>query len=71
MMPEMDGFQFIETLRETPEWAEVPVIVLTAKDLTEEERTRLQQGASHVFEKGSYSRQQLLDEVQTALDTVA
>ncbi|MDQ2800713.1 MAG: response regulator, partial [Armatimonadota bacterium] len=41
MMPEMDGFEFAQRLRERPEWHTVPVIVLTAKDITDADRLRL------------------------------
>jgi CheY-like chemotaxis protein len=41
MMPEMDGFQFLERLREHPERLKVPIVVLTAKDLTADERAFL------------------------------
>lgn len=41
MMPGMDGFQLVETLRQDPQYRAVPVIVLSAKTLTDEERKRL------------------------------
>ncbi len=41
MMPVMDGFAFLEAFQARPEFAVVPVIVLTAKDLTVEDRERL------------------------------
>ena len=37
LMPEMDGFAFLERLRSQPEWRKIPVIVVTAKQLTAEE----------------------------------
>src|SRR5574338_49514 len=44
MMPEMDGFEVIEQLRSRAEWRDIPVVVVTAKDLTEEDRRRLNGG---------------------------
>ena len=38
MMPEMDGFEFLDEMRSRAEWREIPVLVVTAKDLTAEER---------------------------------
>jgi len=67
MMPEMDGFEFVERLRQTPAWLKIPVIVLTAKDITSEERTQLQGRVKTIFQKGSYHREQLLKEIQELL----
>ncbi|MEM8777460.1 MAG: response regulator [Cyanobacteria bacterium P01_G01_bin.49] len=63
MMPEMDGFELIERLREHPQWNLVPVIVLTAKDLTQNESDRLNVSVQRVFQKGAYDRHTLLLEV--------
>jgi CheY-like chemotaxis protein len=41
MMPELDGFHFLERLRERPDWLNLPIVVLTAKELTAEERAFL------------------------------
>ena len=41
MMPVLDGFGFLAEMRANPDWQEIPVIVVTAKDLTPEERTEL------------------------------
>ncbi len=61
VMPEMDGFQFLEELRKRPEWRDLPVIVVTAKDLTKDERLRLE-GQVIVLQKGSYQSEELLRE---------
>ena len=63
MMPEMDGFEFISELRQRPEWRAIPVIVLTAKDLTQEDQERLDGQTQRILQKGSYNRQTLLSEV--------
>ncbi|MDM8545989.1 response regulator [Candidatus Venteria ishoeyi] len=67
MMPEMDGFELIENLRNNPSWKLIPVVVLTAKDLTEDDKCRLSESAATVFRKGSYSHDRLLSEVRSAL----
>ena len=59
-MPVMDGFTFLERLRSRPECAEVPVIVLTALDLTREDRRRLA-GASQILNKGEVTMRALAD----------
>jgi signal transduction histidine kinase/CheY-like chemotaxis protein len=67
MMPEMDGFEFLAELRRHREWHEIPVLVVTAKDLTEEDRRRLDGGVRRVLQKGLHSREALLDEVRHLL----
>jgi CheY-like chemotaxis protein len=64
MMPVMDGFDFVEELRRHEEWKEIPVIVLTAKDLTEEDRRRLSGQVERVLDKGSQSHEDLLDRLR-------
>ena len=54
MMPEMDGFGFLRALRARPD-GDVPVVVLTAKEITDAERRSLQAHADRVIEKGSLS----------------
>jgi CheY-like chemotaxis protein len=56
MMPEMDGFEFLETLREREEPSGVPVVVITAKELTEEDHMRLNGGVERIVQKGSHDR---------------
>jgi signal transduction histidine kinase/CheY-like chemotaxis protein len=70
-MPEMDGFTFIEELRRRPDCRRVPVIVVTAKDLTEEDRRRLNGHVIQILQKGGYSTAELLEEVHKALGSVA
>ena len=64
MMPEMNGFEFITELRENEKWQDIPVVVLTSKDLTIEERALLNGQVERIVEKGSYSRESLLREVR-------
>src|SRR5579859_402177 len=70
MMPEMDGFTFIEEIRRQPRYRHVPVVVVTAKDLTEEDRRRLQGHVVQILQKGGYSTQKLLDEINHLLTSV-
>jgi len=52
LMPELDGFDFVEQLRRNPLAATIPVIVLTAKTLTPEDQARLNGRVSDVLSKG-------------------
>ena len=63
MMPVMDGFDFVLELRNTQEWREIPIIVVTAKDLTEEDRFRLTGGVETIIQKGAFSKEKFLGEV--------
>ncbi|WP_088891601.1 PAS domain S-box protein [Leptolyngbya ohadii] len=64
MMPEVDGFQVIHTLRQHPQWRSLPVIVVTAMDLTPHDRNYLSSSVEQVLQKGSYDRDALLHEVR-------
>jgi CheY-like chemotaxis protein len=67
MMPVMDGFSFLAAMRENPDWQQIPVIVITAKDLTADERDRLNGLVEDVLEKNAYTREQLLERVRAAV----
>jgi CheY-like chemotaxis protein len=51
MMPKMDGFEFMEELRKRTDWRDIPVVVITAKDLTDEDRDRLNGGVERIIQK--------------------
>jgi len=51
-MPVMDGFEVIDRLQSNPDWCDIPVVVVTAKDLTPEERVFLNERVTQVVEKG-------------------
>jgi hypothetical protein len=63
MMPEMDGFEFLAELRRHETWRDIPVLVLTAMDLTADDRRRLNGEVERVIQKGAYDRDELLREV--------
>ena len=64
MMPEMDGFEFADRVRQHPEWRLIPIVVLTAKDLSGEERRRLSGSVETILQKANDSRETLLDQVR-------
>jgi CheY-like chemotaxis protein len=59
----MDGFEFLEQLHARPEWQDISIVVLTAKDLTQAERQRLNGRVQHILEKGRRSVTELLEDV--------
>lgn len=69
MMPEMNGFELVSKLSQDPNHRAIPIVVVTAQDLTEEDKIRLRGHVSQVFQKGAISRDQLLQELRTLLDS--
>ena len=69
MMPEMDGFEFLDTLRQRKDGQGIPVIVITAKDLTEEDHRRLNGGVERIIQKGATSQSEVLDLVRSVMQT--
>jgi signal transduction histidine kinase/CheY-like chemotaxis protein/putative methionine-R-sulfoxide reductase with GAF domain len=64
MMPEMDGFEFVAEFRRHEGWRGIPIIVVTAKDLSREDRERLNGHVQRILQKGAHGREQLLAEVR-------
>jgi signal transduction histidine kinase/DNA-binding response OmpR family regulator len=66
MMPEMDGFEFVEALRraDDPHLRTVPIVVVTAMELTSEDRNRLNGRVERILRKGGYTTDDLLAEVR-------
>ena len=67
MMPNMDGFAFLHELRGNPAWQSIPVVVLTAKDVTAEEHRLLQGQVDRVMPKGGTSLPLLAAELRSLL----
>jgi CheY-like chemotaxis protein len=63
MMAEMDGFEFVSELRKREAWRSTPVVVITAKELTADDRLHLSGYLNRVLHKGAFSREMLLAEV--------
>ena len=67
LMPRLDGFAVLEQLRQCPEHEGIPIIVLTAKTLSPDELTQLQQSVAKVIQKQGLEQGTLLRELRTAL----
>ena len=63
-MPEMDGFQFIDRVRQHENWRTIPIVVITAKDLTKEDRVRLNGYVMEIIRKNACPPGELLAEVR-------
>jgi CheY-like chemotaxis protein len=64
MMPEMDGFEFAVEFRRHEAWRAVPIVVITARDLSREDHERLNGYVQKILQKGTHGRDQLLAEVR-------
>ncbi|MCD4738182.1 MAG: response regulator, partial [Anaerolineae bacterium] len=71
MMPEVDGFTVLENIRANEVTKHIPVIVVTAKELTAAEHEQLNLQAAALLEKGIFDQQQLLVDVKRALEQLA
>jgi PAS domain S-box-containing protein len=71
MMPEMDGFQFTSEVRARAEWWNIPIVVMTAKDISSEERIRLDGKVSRILQKGACGREELLAEISSRIARAA
>jgi len=64
MMPDMDGFQLVAKLQEDPALQDIPVIVVTARDLTAADRERLNSGVQTVLLKETFLPTELVDRIR-------
>ena len=68
MMPKLDGFEVLEKMRTDSAMSKIPVIVVSAADLSAEERQMLERNVEEVLQKGDFRKQRLVEELQQALD---
>jgi len=67
LMPEMDGFEVIQRVKANPRWKDIPIIVVTAKDLTDDDCSFLRQSVDRIIQKAGLGRETLMKEVQSLL----
>jgi CheY-like chemotaxis protein len=67
LMPEMNGSEFLRQLRHHQEWRTIPVVVVTAKELSEEERRELSGPVRQILLPATYDRDEVLREVHRLL----
>ena len=68
MMPAMDGFEVLHNLKSQPATANIPVVILTAKTLTEADYTNLRRGSDYIFQKGRLPLPTLVSKLKELLD---
>ncbi|MSU59424.1 MAG: response regulator [Pedosphaera sp.] len=62
-MPVMDGFELIAELHQREDWRKIPVVVVSGKEITAEDRRRLEGHVQAILQKGAFSREELIREV--------
>ncbi len=67
MIPTVNGFDVVEALRERPETARIPIIVMTAKRINAEDHRRLDGAVTTIMEKGQFDRARFTSEVRRAM----
>lgn len=67
MMPELDGFQVVTEIRRNPEWADLPIVVLTAMEIPPSQRGLLELQVQAVIGKGGHERALLVEEIRRAI----
>jgi len=67
MMPELDGFGVLEAMRDDPATQRIPVVILTAQVLTEDDMARLNRGMISILSKGLFSTEETLQHIETML----
>ncbi len=67
-MPELDGFTLLEIVKSEEELRDVPVIVVTAKDLSPDDWRRLDGQVESLLQKGTFMEEDLLDDILEALE---
>lgn len=68
MMPRMDGFEMLKLLRQNSETRDLPVVIVTSKDLSRDERDWLAGKALTVFQKGAYEHSKLVETLRDMVD---
>jgi signal transduction histidine kinase/CheY-like chemotaxis protein len=69
MMPEMDGFAVVAALQKEAAWRDIPVIVITARDLDDEDRKRLNSGVQSVLVKEMFRPADLIERIRRLVPT--
>jgi signal transduction histidine kinase/DNA-binding response OmpR family regulator/HAMP domain-containing protein len=69
MMPEMDGFAVVAALQKEAHWQDIPIIVITARDLDAKDRERLNSGVQSVLVKERFRPADLVERVRRLVQT--
>ena len=68
MMPEVDGFMVLEELKKRKETRDIPVIILTAKDITDDDKKRLNGSIQDIIGKGNFAHEEVLRDLKNIME---
>ena len=71
MMPDVDGFEVVSKLREDPAGSQIPILIYTAKNITSEDRERLQGNIQTIIQKGDFGKDRFLEMINNLQTTHA
>jgi CheY-like chemotaxis protein len=71
MMPDVDGFEVVSKLREDPDASQIPILIYTAKNITSEDRERLQGNIQSIIQKGDFGKDRFLEMINNLQTTQA
>ena len=71
MMPDVDGFEVVSKLREDPDGSQIPILIYTAKNITSEDRERLQGNIQTIIQKGDFGKDRFLEMINNLQTTQA
>jgi CheY-like chemotaxis protein len=69
MMPEMDGFAVVAALQKEAGWRDIPVVVITSRDLDAKDRERLNSGVQSVLVKETFRPADLVERIRRLVST--
>jgi CheY-like chemotaxis protein len=67
MMPDVNGFDVVDALKEDPETARIPILIVTSKRITAEDRAKLSGHVSGILGKAEFDQERFKDEVRRAM----
>ena len=71
MMPDVDGFEVVTKLREDPGASQIPILIYTAKNITSEDRDRLQGNIQSIIQKGDFGKDRFLEMINNLQNSQA
>ena len=71
MMPAMNGFEFLEAIGKNPDWATIPVVVVSSMDITQDMRDYLTPRVVALLQKGKFTRDELAALIRPTIQSCA